>query len=280
MRFHGASRDSSRGRGMFAASHDMRVDAPPDPLSAALALQDRDVPALVAAALRDGRARLVFQPVVMAAEPARVAFHEAFIRLVDSSGRLIPAADFIAGVEERAEGREIDALALRLGMQALARDPGLRLAVNMSARSIADGHWRDVLEAGLARDADIGARLILEISEASAMLLPEVVIRFMAAVQPAGISFALDDFGAGFISFRHLKDFFFDMVKIDPLFVHGIASSPDNQVMTEALIAVARQFGMFTVAEGVETREEAAYLQHLGVDCLQGYLFGRPAPGL
>lgn len=275
-----AIRDRQPGQGMFAASHDIRGDAPPDPLSAVFALQDRDAPALVAAALRDGRAQLAFQPVVVAGDPARVAFHEGLIRLSGPSGRLIPAADFIAGVEDRAEGREIDALALRLGLQVLSRNPGLRLAVNMSARSIADDRWREVLEAGLAGDADVGARLILEISEDSAMLLPEVVVRFMARMQPRGVSFALDDFGAGFISFRHLRDFFFDMVKIDPLFVRGIESSPDNQVMAEALIAVARQFGMFTVAEGVETRAEAAHLQKLGVDCLQGYLFGRPAPAL
>lgn len=256
----------------------MRGDAPPDPLSAALALQDRDAPALVAAALREGRAQLAFQPVVAADDPSRVAFHEGFIRLTDPAGRLIPAGDFIAGVEDRAEGREIDAVALRLGLQALAREPSLRLAVNMSARSIADDQWREVLETGLAADADVGARLILDVSETSAMLLPEVVVRFMAAMQPRGVSFALDDFGAGFISFRHLRDFFFDMVKIDPLFVRGIDSSPDNQVMIEALVSVARQFDMFTVAEGVETRQEAAHLQHLGLDCLQGYLFGRPRP--
>ncbi len=249
---------------------------PADPLSHALLLQDRDLPALVAQALAQGRVQLAFQPVVMAADPARVAFHEGYVRLVDPAGRLLPAARFMASVQDRAEGRDLDAAALQLGLAALHRDPGLRLAINMSARSIADDRWRRVLATGLAAGGDIGARLILEISEHSAMTLPEVVTRFLAAMQPEGVAFALDDFGDGFISFRHLRDFLFDMVKIAPGFVQGIDDSPDNQVVVESLVTVARQFGMFTIAEGVETAAEQAYLSRLGIDCLQGYLFGRP----
>lgn len=250
--------------------------APTDPLSHALGLADRDLPAMVAAALAAGRVQLAFQPVVLAGDPARIAFHEGFIRLVDPAGRLLPAAGFITAVQDRAEGRDIDAAALRLGLAALRADPGLRLAVNMSARSIGDDRFRAVLERGLATDDDIGARLILEISESSAMALPELVARFMAGLQPRGVSFALDDFGDGFISFRHLRDFLFDMVKIAPGFVHGIDRSPDDQVAVGALVAVARQFDMFTIAEGVESRGEQARLAQIGVDCLQGYLFGRP----
>lgn len=263
---------------MAGAAYQADDDGPGDPLSHALQLQEQDLPALVAAALAAGRVRLAFQPVVMAADPRRVAFHEGFIRLLDPAGRLLPAASFIAGVQDRAEGRDLDAAALRLGFAALRRDPRLRLSVNMSARSIGDDGWRAALDAGLAADPEAGARLILEISESSAMTLPELVIRFMAAMQPRGLSFALDDFGDGLLSFRHLRDFLFDMVKIAPGFVRGLDASPDNQVLVEALVAVARQFGMFTVAEGVERAGESAHLARLGVDCLQGYLFGRPRP--
>jgi EAL domain-containing protein (putative c-di-GMP-specific phosphodiesterase class I) len=107
-------------------------------------------------------------------------------------------------------------------------------------------------------------------------MLHDLVTRFMEEVQPMGIAFALDGFGAGFTAFRHLKDFFFDMVKIDKGFVRGIDGSSDNQVLAEALISVSRQFEMFTVADGVETGEEAAMLVSLGVDCLQGYYYGVP----
>lgn len=253
---------------------------PLDPFSYALAAQDRDIPSMVADALTRNRAQLAFQPVMTAKDGRRIAFYEGFIRLLDEAGRPIRAGSFMASVEDTGIGRDIDTAALRLGLDMLRRNPGLRLAINMSARSIGDARWRRMLESGLKGDNGVGARLILEISEGSAMLLPEVVMRFMAEMQPRGVSFALDDFGAGLTAFRHLKDFLFDLVKIDALFVQGIDQNPDNQVLAEALITVAHQFEMFAVAEGVESAAEAELLTRIGVDCLQGYHFGRPRPTL
>jgi EAL domain-containing protein (putative c-di-GMP-specific phosphodiesterase class I) len=91
-----------------------------------------------------------------------------------------------------------------------------------------------------------------------------------------GISFALDDFGAGYTAFRFLKQFHFDIVKIDGQFIRNINEDADNQVLTTALVAIANQFDMLSVAECVETPEEMSFLQDLGFDCLQGYLTGRP----
>jgi EAL domain-containing protein (putative c-di-GMP-specific phosphodiesterase class I) len=254
--------------------------APLDPFQHAMASRDRDVPEMVRAALAANRAQLAFQPVMTASNTGQIAFYEGLIRLLDEGGRVLPANLFMSMVEDTALGRDIDCASIRLGLEMLRNHPRLRLSINMSARSIGDGQWRRTLDAGLARSPDAGDRLILEMSEASAMLLPEVVIRFMAELQPRGVSFALDDFGAGLTAFRHLKDFFFDMVKIDRHFIRDIDTSPDNQVLSEALITVAHQFEMFTVAEGVETPAEAALLTGLGIDCLQGYLFGVPKPTL
>jgi EAL domain-containing protein (putative c-di-GMP-specific phosphodiesterase class I) len=266
-------------RGVDPAT-DPLAGGPADPLSWVFEQQDRDIPALVREALALGRVQLAFQPVVTAGSEGRIAFHEGFVRLLDPAGRVLPANRFLGAVEDGELGRDLDTAALRIGLATLRHHPGLRLAINMSARSIGDAGWRRVLEEGLGRGSDPGGRLILEISESSAMLLPEVVMRFMAELQPRGVAFALDDFGAGMISFRHLRDFLFDLVKIDPVFVRGIDANPDNQVLAEALITVARQFQMFAVAEGVETPEEAAMMTRLGADCLQGYLFGRPRPTL
>lgn len=253
---------------------------PLDPLQHAMASRDRDVPEMVRAALAANRAQLAFQPVVTAGDTGQIAFYEGLIRLLDEGGRILPANLFMSTVEDTGLGREIDCASIRLGIAMLETHPQLRLSINMSARSIGDGLWRRTLDAGLDRSLDVGERLILEMSEGSAMLLPEVVVRFMAELQPRGVSFALDDFGAGLTAFRYLRDFFFDLVKIDRHFIRNIDTSPDNQVLSEALITVAHQFEMFTVAEGVETAAEAALLKRLGVDCLQGYLFGVPTPTL
>lgn len=179
-------------------------------------------------------------------------------------------------IEETALGRDIDCLTLDLTIQKLRENPNLRLSLNVSARSIGDGQWRRILERGLADRGNPGNRLIFEISETSAMVLHEVVIRFMAEMQPRGVAFALDGFGAGLTAFRHLKDFFIDLVKIDKGFIHGIVDDPDNQVLAEALITVAQQFEMLVIADGIETANEAAILTKMGADCLQGYYFGVP----
>jgi EAL domain-containing protein (putative c-di-GMP-specific phosphodiesterase class I) len=214
--------------------------------------------------------------VVDAGDPTRIAFHEGLIRVLDGAGRLVPAREFIGAVEATDTGLELDRAALALGLAALRRDPGLRLAVNMSARSIGAVRWMETLAAGLARDETVAERLILEITEASAMAMPELVTAFMTGLQRRGISFALDDFGAGQTSFRYFRDFSFDMVKIDRQFIANVHRDRDNQALVRALILIARQFDMFTVAEGVERAEDAAWLQAQGVDCLQGYLFGMP----
>lgn len=246
------------------------------PLAFAISENDRATLAMVDSALRNKRLRLAFQPVVLAADPSRIAFHEGLIRVLDDSGRIIPAREFMEAVETRELGRLIDCAALEMGLATLARHGDLRLAINMSARSIGYPRWMRTLKRGLEHAPTIGERLILEITESSAMLVPELVCAFMDDLQRKGISFALDDFGAGYTAFRHFKEFVFDILKIDAQFIRNIHRDPDNQVLAGALLAVGRQFQMLTVAEAVETIEEARFLQALGVDCLQGYLFGAP----
>lgn len=256
------------------------TDIPPDlldPVSYAVSARDRSVIEMVEAALRHKQVMLAYQPVVLAQDPGRIAFHEGLIRILDDTGRIIPARDFISVVEDSEIGRVMDCLALEKGLESLAAHPALRLSVNMSARSIGFARWSGILKRGLRGDPTIGERLILEISETSAMLVPELVVGFMQAMQRKGISFALDDFGARFTSFRYLRDFFFDIVKIDGQFVRGIARNPDNQVIVSAMVSLARQFDMFTIAENVENADDAAYLATLGIDCLQGYFFGAPS---
>lgn len=246
------------------------------PLSVAADLNRQQALTLVQDALRKRRALLAFQPVVQARMLKRPAFYEGLIRILDDQGRIIPAADFMDAIETNETGRKVDCLALELGLATLASEPAIRLSINMSARSIGYPEWLTTLERGLRQDPGIAERLILEITESSAMVMPDLVTVFMKDMQDRGICFALDDFGAGYTAFRYLKEFYFDIVKIDGEFIRDIAANPDNQVLVQALVSIARHFDMFTVAECVETQEEAQILVSLGVDCLQGYLFGAP----
>ena len=246
------------------------------PVSAAAEQIRQDAIEMVDQGLRQGRALLAFQPVVQARMPGRAAFYEGLIRIMDPAGRIIPAADFIGAVETMELGRRIDCLALEMGLETLAAEPSIRLSINMSARSIGYPGWLATLEKGLRHDPSIAERLILEITESSAIVMPDLVTAFMQEMQERGVCFALDDFGAGYTAFRYLKDFYFDIVKIDGDFIRGICHNPDNQVLTQALVSIARHFDMFTVAESVETAEDARLLVDMGVDCLQGYYFGAP----
>jgi EAL domain-containing protein (putative c-di-GMP-specific phosphodiesterase class I) len=251
-------------------------DEPASPLDFAIDQQSRVTMASVRRAVTRGDAVLAFQPVVQAERTDLPAFYEGLIRVFDETGRIIPLRDFMPLAETTELGRQIDCMSLSLGLRALSEEPSLRLSINMSARSIGYPAWLRTLREGLAPDARIAERLILEITESSAMGLPDLVGRFMTEVQDMGISFALDDFGAGYTSFRYLRDFCFDMIKIDGQFIREISGQRDNQVLTSALQSIAHHFDMFTVAESVETADDAAFLIEKGIDCLQGYYFGAP----
>jgi EAL domain-containing protein (putative c-di-GMP-specific phosphodiesterase class I) len=234
-----------------------------------------DLSRLVRAALEHDRVQIEYQPIAMQGPSPRTATHEGFVRILDPDGRVLPAGRFMGAVEESTLGRDLDSAALRLGFQALRAHPSLRLAINASARSLGNGTWRATLDGGVR---EFGGRLTLEIGEGSATLVAERVTRFMAELRPLGLRFVLDDFGLGPLSLRQLRDFRFDGVKIDRSCLKDVESSPDAQALVEALVSVAHRFGMFAVAKGVETEAQARQLRALGVDGLQGYLFGRPGP--
>jgi EAL domain-containing protein (putative c-di-GMP-specific phosphodiesterase class I) len=245
-------------------------------MEVAFKAKDQPILEMVRNAIERKNVILAYQPVMHARNPERPAFYEGLIRVVKEDRSIIPAKDFIDVVETMELGRILDCLALEMGLVALAEEPSLRLSINMSARSIGYPRWMDTLNHGLALDDTIAERLILEITEGSAMFMPEIVNVFMNDLHRRGISFALDDFGAGYTAFRFFREFQFDIVKIDGQFIRNIHRDADNQVLAAALISIAQQFDMFTVAENVEKKEELAFLQEAGVDCVQGYLTGRP----
>ena len=247
-----------------------------NPLNLALNNRNASTLKMVHDAIRHKQTLLAFQPIVLASDPNRVAFYEGLIRVTDDTGRIIPAAEFIPVVENTELGRELDALALEMGLEVLRQIPDLRLSINMSALSISNQRWKRVLRQGLDRDPTVPERLILEVTETSAMAEPERIGTFMERLQEKGVCFALDDFGSGQTALRYFKDFYFDMLKIDGQFIAGISEDPDNQALVASMQAIASHFDMVTVAEFVEQQADAECLAELGLDCLQGYLYGAP----
>lgn len=265
----------SFAKGTRRPQFDLEADVA-DPFSVAVSTADRETLEMVQVALTNKRMRLAFQPVVYAADPSIIGYYKAYIRLLDPQDRVIPAGAFMGVAETQQMGREIDVAALQLGLHRLQRTPGIRIAISMSARSVGYKPWVQTLRSVLRAHPGIGRGLILEISEASAMLMPDVLIPFMDELRAAEIAFTLDDFGAGATSLQLLEDMAFDIAKIDGQFVRGIDHTPRSQAIVRAAVALSREFAMFPVAEAVETAGEATWLRDQGVGCLQGYLFGAP----
>ncbi|MFK7752318.1 MAG: EAL domain-containing protein [Sedimentitalea sp.] len=256
-----------------------RIDLPvgaESPLATAVRGRDQGTVDMVRDALKFNHTMLAFQPIMQARPPHDAAFFEGLIRVLDATGRVIPAKDFIGQVENSELGRELDCASLETGLRTLSQNEHLRLAINMSARSIGYKRWMRILDRFLKRDSTLAERLVLEINEGSAMTVPEVVADFMSEMQSKGICFTLDDFGSSSISVRHFRDLYFDAVKLHGSFVRGVHANPDNKAVVESLVMMARRFEMLTIAASVEDKRDAQYLVSIGVDCLQGYLFGAP----
>lgn len=235
-----------------------------------------DVTDLVRRAIVKNSITLAYQPVVQCGNPSKIAFYEGLIRVPDDAGRIIPAGQFIDKIEHNSLGRMVDCCALEAGLAELATHPWLRLSVNASPLSIVDPLWQATLRYGLEEDARLAERLIVEVTETTEVADMALFAQEVNAVRQQGVSFALDDFGAGYTSFRTLKEVRFDIIKIDGQFIHDIHNNGDNQALTKVLVDIADHFDMMVVAEAVETQEEMAFLRSANVDCLQGYLFGRP----
>ncbi len=233
------------------------------------------VTAEIIAALRADRFRLAYQPLVCA-RTGRIESYEALIRMLRDDGSLVPAGDFIPVAEELGLVRDLDRRVLELASVALKRAPTLKLAINVSGMSVGDTIWMKTFSREVEGDRSITSRLTVEVTETAALHDIEEGIRFVKWLRNAGCRVAIDDFGAGYTSFRNLQTLDINCVKIDGSFVKGIARRPDNQAFVRTLVSLAKTFNLEVVAEWVGSKEEAALLRALGADKFQGAHYGMP----
>jgi EAL domain-containing protein (putative c-di-GMP-specific phosphodiesterase class I) len=228
-------------------------------------------------ALTRNRLQLALQPVVDA-RSGRVAFFEGLMRLEQIDGGLASAGAGIQAAEHHGFIRAIDRRTLQLALEILDRSPDISLSINLSALTCADRQWLDMLRENIAANQDLAPRLIIEITETAEIGDLQRAIAFVDDVKRLGCRVALDDFGAGFTSFDSLTDLALDIVKIDGGFIRNIAHSADDRAFVKAIVGLAGQVGIKTVAEWVIDAEGARIVRDLGVDYVQGFLFGRPRP--
>ena len=236
---------------------------------------DQRVAERVLAALRDRRLRLAFQPIV---EPdaGETMLHECLLRMVDDRGRVIDAESFMPAVERLGLTSKIDRRALELVVAALREELGIRLALNISGLTVGDAAWRRAFIALLRGNREVAARLTIEITETA--MLDDIAesIAFVLGLRELGCQVALDDFGAGHTSLAQLEALPVDVVKIDGSLVRALRANPGQHDFVSTVMDLTASFGLITIAEGIETAEDAAALKRHGVDYLQGHYLGRP----
>jgi EAL domain-containing protein (putative c-di-GMP-specific phosphodiesterase class I) len=245
-----------------------------------LRVQQRSVTRrMIEAALSDGRVVAHYQPIIDLRTGGVVGF-EALARITAVDGSLISPDAFIPGAEESGLIIPLDRHVLDLACRAI-RDwapPGIQpsVAVNMSARQFERGDLPEILRAELESTGLDPISLHLELTETAILDLRPDLLAQLGRITDLGIQVGLDDFGTGHASLTHLCRMPLTFVKIDQTFVQGLETGGNDERVVSAVIDLAANLGLRSIAEGVESTEQAERLRQLGCDEAQGYLFARP----
>ena len=224
---------------------------------------------------------LHYQPVVQL-DTGRMTGVEALIRWIEPDGTIVPPNDFIPLAEELGLIEVIgDWVVRELVFQYRAwreLDVDLEVGFNLSPRQF----WQpDLAERIVAQihggDVD-PSRVMVEVTESSAMMDPDRAQVILDGLHDAGLSIAIDDFGTGYSSLSRLRTMPVKVLKIDRSFVSDVHADPQSASIVTAFLELAHGLGMTTLAEGIETPEELAFLRQRGCELGQGFLFSRPVP--
>ncbi|HEY7991667.1 MAG TPA: GGDEF and EAL domain-containing protein [Stellaceae bacterium] len=227
-------------------------------------------------ALKEDRLVFAYQPVVAADAADKIDYYECLLRMIGEDGRPIAAAAFIPVIERLGFVRIIDRYVLERAVREASAHPGIVLGFNISGVTATDRSWLRAATRLLRDKPEVAKHLVVEITETAALSDIEECARFVEALRALGCRVAIDDFGVGFTSLRHLQMLAADTVKIDGMFVRDLADKVENQVFLRHLVGLAHSLGFNTVAEGVESEREAEILRREGVRLLQGYYFAKP----
>jgi EAL domain-containing protein (putative c-di-GMP-specific phosphodiesterase class I) len=226
-------------------------------------------------ALMEDRFVLYAQPIVDLASGKTVQ-RELLLRLQEDDGSVVAPGAFLDVAERYGLISDIDRWVVERGAEIAAG--GQPVEVNISARSIGDPAMLEHIEQCLDRSAVDPRLLVFEITETAIADDAETAQAFAEQLRRLGCKLALDDFGTGFGGLTYLKNLPLDFLKIDIEFVRDLTTNPRSRHVVQAVIALARDFELQTVAEGVEDGETLDLLAQLGVDFAQGYFIARPAP--
>ena len=227
-------------------------------------------------ALNERRISLAYQPIIDA-KTRDLHHYECLLRLRREDGEVVSAGGFIMAAERLGLVNLLDRRALEIAAVALREDPDLHIALNVSAGTLRDEDAASEYIAALKALGPDAARVTIELTETLALDDPAMASLFSIELRKLGCAFAIDDFGSGYTTFRNLMAIEADTIKIDGSFIQDISTQPHKQTFVRMMVDLAQTFSVKTVAEMVDSRADADLLRRLGVDYLQGYMFGIPS---
>jgi len=234
---------------------------------------------LIRDALANDKFKLVFQPVLDIKEN-RVSHYESLIRMMSNDGRLITPNHFIPVAENMGLIHDVDLWVVSHAIDVLhelpAQQSHISMNINLSSYAFQDKALLPTVRKKLGETGVRAERITFEITETAAIANYDQTRKMILQLRELGCQFALDDFGAGFNSFRHVKEFPVDYLKIDGSFIRNLAKDTVDQSLVRSMIDIARTLGKKIVAEFVEDRESLELLYEWGADYAQGYYIGKP----
>lgn len=224
-------------------------------------------------ALNERRILIARQPIV-SAQTRAVKFEEALARVRRDDGEIASAGTIVPMFERHGRIELLDHRVLELAIDTLVAEPQTVLSINASADSLLREDWLSTLSSAVVGRSDIADRLIIEITESQAIEDFDATRKIFARLKSMGLRTAIDDFGAGYTSFKHLRGLDVDILKIDGAFVQNIGQSADDSFFVRTLIDLARHLNIETVAEWVRDEGSAKKLADWGATYLQGDVIG------
>ncbi len=248
----------------------------------ALAMRRLQLENALRRAIERGEMCLHYQPQISLCNGSLIGV-EALLRWNHPTLGAISPAEFIPVAEHTGQIVTIGEWVLRQACVQLqqwrqAGLPSMVVAVNLSAAQFRQPDLVQRVAQALADSGLPAEWLELELTESTAMHDPQAAIATVDALRALGVHLSLDDFGTGYSSLNHLKRFQIGKLKIDQSFVRGLPDDAEDAGIVETIIQMARSLRLKTVAEGVETEAQRAFLQQRGCDQMQGYLLARPLP--
>ncbi len=233
--------------------------------------------------LEQDRFHFMYQPIMSLADDQSHDY-EVLVRMRCDDGHIVLPGGFLPAAERFGLINSVDRWVVSKAIMELARlhETGCKVgfSINLSGRAFEDATLLPLVR-DLLRDTALNpARITFEITETAAIANLAAAIHFISELKDIGCHFALDDFGAGFSSFIYLKHLPVDKLKIDGSFVQGLVDGLVDQAMVQSMNQVAHALGKITIAEFVENQQTLDLLKQYGVDFVQGYHVGRPAPVL